>query len=71
MNRRLRRKRVLFSDKYGWKDNICSELNRWRYLPCFKSFPEADLNEFDILIPQHSDDPEQCLQEFEQISAGS
>jgi len=56
MKRCLRRKRVLFSDKYGWQDNICSELSRWRYIPCFKSFSEADLNEFDILIPQHLTD---------------
>jgi len=56
MNRLLRRQRILFSDKYGWRDNICSELDRWRYIPCFKSFHVADLHEFDILMPQHLTD---------------
>jgi len=56
MIRLLRRRRVLFSDKYGWRDNICNELGRWRYIPCFKSFHVADLQKYDILIPQHLTD---------------
>ncbi len=56
MHRLLRRQRILFSDKYGWRDQICNELSRWRYIPCFNSFPVADLQAFDILMPQHLTD---------------
>ncbi|MBN4073434.1 hypothetical protein JYT23_01215 [Mariprofundus ferrooxydans] len=52
----LHSRKILFSDKYGWGDHICKALGRWRYTPFFKSFDTVDLNEFDILVPQHLTD---------------
>jgi len=48
--------KVLFSDKYGWEKDIRRRINPWRYAPFFKSFSEADLDAFDVLIPQHLTD---------------
>jgi len=47
---------VLFSDKYGWEAAIRSGINTWRYVPAFNSFSKADLDDFDVLVPQHLTD---------------
>lgn len=56
MQRLMHRKRVLFSDKYGWETAIRSAINTWRYVPAFNSFSKADLDDFDVLVPQHLTD---------------
>jgi len=56
MKRFSGRRKVLFSDKYGWEKDIRRRINAWRYAPFFKSFSEADLDAFDVLIPQHLTD---------------
>jgi len=52
----MRRRKVLFSDRYGWEKQIRRRINPLRYIPCFTGFQKADLDAFDILIPQHLSD---------------
>jgi len=77
MKRFSGRRKVLFSDKHGREKDIRRRINAWRYAPFFKSFSEADLDAFDVLIPQHLTDivflnenhAELCLHEFEESKA--
>jgi len=68
MNGLLHRPKVLFSDKYGWRDAICSELSRWRYKPSFHSFDVVDLDDFDILMPQHLTDIAYLIHHYPELN---
>jgi len=62
------RRKILFSDKYGWRDSICSELSRWRYEPFFKSVDVVDLDGFDILVPQHLTDISYLIDNYPELN---
>jgi hypothetical protein len=51
MPRFFSRRKILFSDKYGWGEHIRSRINSLRYTPSFNSFQNVNLDDFDILIP--------------------
>ncbi len=51
MPRCFSRRKILFSDKYGWEEHIRSRINVWHHAPSFKNFQQVDLDDFDILVP--------------------
>jgi hypothetical protein len=46
-----RKKKVLFSDKKGWKKGILHEIDRNRFSPEFDKLENAIMNNFNLIIP--------------------